>query len=192
MQKLARVGLGTNSIDNCSRVCHSPSSYALGQALGTGAGTNSFQDVADSDVLMIVGANPTEAHPVFGARMKQAVLAGCKLIVLDPRNTEIARLADLHLPVRPGSNVAVINALQHVLIEEDLIDPDFIGRCAEGLDEVRSTVAECTPEWAAEIAAIDPDLIRRAARLYASGRASQILWGLGVTEAGTAPTPSSA
>ena len=184
MQKLARVGLGTNSIDNCSRVCHSPSSYALGQALGTGAGTNSFQDVADSDVLMIVGANPTEAHPVFGARIKQAVLAGCRLIVLDPRNTEIARLADVHLPVRPGSNVAVINALQHVLIEEDLIDPDFIGRCAEGLDDVRSTVAGCTPEWAAKIAAIDPDLIRRAARLYVSGRASQILWGLGVTEAG--------
>lgn len=184
MQKLARAVLGTNSIDNCSRVCHSPSAYALGQALGTGAGTNSFQDVFASDVLMIVGANPTEAHPVFGARIKQAVLGGAKLIVLDPRNTELARLADVHIPLRPGSNVAVINAIQHVLIKEDLIDPDFIARCAEGFEDVRSTVETCTPEWAAEIALVDAELIRAAARLYASGGASQILWGLGVTEAG--------
>jgi formate dehydrogenase major subunit len=184
MQKLARAVIGTNSIDNCSRVCHSPSAYALGQALGTGAGTNSFQDVFESDVLMIVGANPTEAHPVFGARIKQAVLGGCKLIVLDPRNTELARLADLHLPLRPGSNVAVLNAMQHVLIAEQLIDPDFIARCSEGFEDLRKSVADCTPEWAAEIAGIEPDLIRQAARLYAGGDASQILWGLGVTEAG--------
>ena len=184
MQKLTRVALRTNSIDNCSRVCHSPSAYALGQALGTGAGTNSFQDVFDSDVLMIVGANPTEAHPVFGAMIKQAVLAGCKLIILDPRNTELARLADVHVPLRPGSNVAVVNAMQRELIENGHVDADFIERCAEGLDDVKATVAECTPEWAAEIAAVDPDLIRQAAALYASGTACQILWGLGVTEAG--------
>ena len=184
MQKLARAVLDTNSIDNCSRVCHSPSAYALGQALGTGAGTNSFQDVFASDVLMIVGANPTEAHPVFGARIKQAVLGGAKLIVLDPRNTELAQLADVHIPLRPGSNVAVINAMQHVLIKEELIDPSFIERCAEGLDDVISTVDTCTPEWAAEIARVDAELIRSAARLYAGGKASQILWGLGVTEAG--------
>src|SRR5690606_36765482 len=101
-----------NSIDNCSRVCHSPSAHALGKTLGTGAGTNPFQDVFASDVIMIVGANPTEAHPMFGARIKQAVLAGCKLIILDPRNTEHAILAHVHLPLRPGSNVAVINATQ--------------------------------------------------------------------------------
>ena len=184
MQKLTRVALQTNSIDNCSRVCHSPSAYALGQALGTGAGTNSFQDVFDSDVIMIVGANPTEAHPVFGAKIKQAVLAGCKLIVLDPRNTELAGLADVHIPLRPGSNVAVVNAMQRELINNGHIDTDFVERCAEGLEEVRATVAPCTPEWAAEIAAIEPDLIRQAAALYASGSACQILWGLGVTEAG--------
>lgn len=184
MQKLARAVIGTNSIDNCSRVCHSPSAFALSQALGTGAGTNSFQDVFESDVLMIVGANPTEAHPVFGARIKQAVLAGCKLIILDPRNTELAKLADIHIPLRPGSNVAVVNAMQHVLIEENLIDKAFIERCSEGFDDVVETVKDCTPEWAAEIAQIDADLIRQAARLYASGGASQILWGLGVTEAG--------
>jgi len=184
MQKFARVVMGTNSIDNCSRVCHSPSAYALGQALGTGAGTNSFQDVEVSDVLLIVGANPTEAHPVFGARIKQSVLDGCKLIVLDPRNTELANLSDVHLPLRPGSNVAVINALQHVLIEEDLIDPRFIAEHSEGFEEIRDELKDCTPEWASGISGVAPDLIRAASRLYASGSASQILWGLGVTEAG--------
>ncbi|MCC7192988.1 MAG: formate dehydrogenase subunit alpha [Phycisphaeraceae bacterium] len=184
MQKFARVVMGTNSIDNCSRVCHSPSAHALGQALGTGAGTNSFQDVHESDVIMIVGANPTEAHPVFGARIKQAVLKGCKLIILDPRNTELARLSDVHIPLRPGSNVAVINAMQHVLITENLIDPDFIAQHTEGYEQLRKEIADSTPEWAAEIAAVEPELIRQAARLYASGAAAQILWGLGVTEAG--------
>ena len=184
MQKFARVVMGTNSIDNCSRVCHSPSAYALGQALGTGAGTNSFQDVHCSDVLLIVGANPTEAHPVFGARIKQSVLAGCKLIILDPRNTELAGLSDVHLPLRPGSNVAVINALQHVLIEEDLIDPQFIAQHTEGFELVKKEMSGCTPQWASQISSVNPDLIRQAARLYASGKASQILWGLGVTEAG--------
>lgn len=183
-QKFTRMVMGTNSIDNCSRVCHSPSAFALGEALGTGAGTNSFQDVECSELLMIVGANPTEAHPVFGARIKQAVLKGCKLIILDPRNTELAALADLHLPLRPGSNVAVINAMQHVLIEEGLIKPDFIAQFAEGFEQLKAELAACTPEWASDISGVHPDLIRRAARMYASTNASQILWGLGVTEAG--------
>ncbi|MEE9383036.1 MAG: formate dehydrogenase subunit alpha [Nannocystaceae bacterium] len=183
MQKFARVVMRTNSIDNCSRVCHSPSAFALGHALGTGAGTNSFQDVEVSDVLLIVGANPTEAHPVFGARIKQAVLKGAKLIVIDPRNTELARLADVHIPLRPGSNVAVINAIQHVLIEAGLVDDAFIAQHSEGYEEVKDQLASCTPAWAAEIAGIDEDLIPQTARLYASGNASQILWGLGVTEA---------
>jgi len=184
MQKFARVVMGTNSVDNCSRVCHSPSAYGLGQALGTGAGTNPFEDVFHSDLIVLVGANPTEAHPVFGARIKQAVLKGCHLIVLDPRNTELATLADLHLPLRPGSNVAVMNAMQHVLVTEGLVDREFIARHAEGFEEVRREVAECTPEWAAGIAGIDPELIRRAARMYAGAQAAQFLWGLGVTEAG--------
>ncbi len=184
MQKFARVVMNTNSVDNCSRVCHSPSAFGLGKALGTGAGTNPFQDVFVSDVIVLVGANPTEAHPVFGARIKQAVLKGCKLIVLDPRNTELAKLADLHLPLRPGSNVSVINAMQHVLIEENLIDPDFIAQHSDGFDEVKAEMATCTPEWASEISGVDPDLIRQAARTYAAAKAAQFLWGLGVTEAG--------
>jgi len=184
MQKFARVVMGTNSIDNCSRVCHSPSAYALNNALGTGAGTNSFQDVHASDVLMIVGANPTEAHPVFGSRIRQAVLAGCKLIVLDPRNTELARWADVHLTLKPGSNVAVVNAMQHVLIFENLIKADFIAQHAEGFETLKKELAGCTPEWASKISGVNADMIRKAARLYASGKAAQILWGLGVTEAG--------
>ena len=183
-QKFTRTIMRTNSVDNCSRVCHSPSAFALGAALGTGAGTNSFQDVEESKLLMIVGANPTEAHPVFGARMKQAVLKGCQLIVLDPRNTELARWADLHLPLKPGSNVAVINAMQHVLLTERLIDQDFIDRYSEGFEELKGELASCTPEWAGEISGVEPDLIRQAARMYAGSGASQILWGLGVTEAG--------
>ena len=184
MQKFARVVMGTNSIDNCSRVCHSPSAYGLGQALGTGAGTNPFEDVFHSDLIMLVGANPTEAHPVFGSRIKQAVLQGCKLVVFDPRNIELAQLADLHVPLRPGSNVAVVNAMQHVLIDEGYVDEEFVARHAMGLEEVRREVAECTPEWAAEIAGVDPELIRRAARMYGEAEAAQFLWGLGVTEAG--------
>jgi formate dehydrogenase major subunit len=183
MQKLARQAFQTNSIDNCSRVCHSPSAYALGKALGTGAGTNPFQDVALSDLILLVGANPTEAHPVYGARIKQAVLSGCKLIVLDPRRTDLARLADLHLPVRPGSNVAVVNAMQHVLIAENLLDHDFIRQFSEGFDEIVRELQPCTPEWAAEISGVPADLIRQAARLYGAAHAAQTLWGLGVTEA---------
>ena len=184
MQKFARVVMATNSVDNCSRVCHSPSAFGLRMALGTGAGTNSFEDVEHSDLLMIVGANPTEAHPVFGARIKQAVLAGCKLIVLDPRNTELAKLADVHLALRPGSNVAVINALQQLLISEGLIDQPFINQHSEGYTEITADLASCTPEWASEISGVDASLIRQAASLYGHADAAQILWGLGVTEAG--------
>jgi formate dehydrogenase major subunit len=184
MQKFARVVMGTNSIDNCSRVCHSPSAYGLGQALGTGAGTNPFEDVFHSDLIVLVGANPTEAHPVFGSRIKQAVMKGCKLIVLDPRNIELAQMADLHLPLRPGSNVAVINAMQHVLITEGLIDEAFIEQHALGFQEVREEMAQYTPEWASQISGVDPELIREAARMYGQAQAAQFLWGLGVTEAG--------
>ncbi len=183
MQKFARTVIGTNSVDNCSRVCHSPSAYGLEKALGTGAGTNSFEDVEKAKLLMIVGANPTEAHPVFGARIKQAVLAGCKLIILDPRNTELAHLADLHLPLKPGSNVAVINALLHVVIKEGLVDRQFIALHTEGYADLEASVAQCTPEWASDISGVPADMIRKAARMYATSGASQVLWGLGVTEA---------
>ena len=184
MQKFARVVMRTNSVDNCSRVCHSPSAYALRNALGTGAGTNSFQCVEESDLLMVVGANPTEAHPVFGARIKRAALAGAKLIVLDPRNIELAGIADVHLALRPGSNVAVINAMQHVLVNEGYVEDAFIAAHAEGYDGLRAELSLTTPEWASDISGVDPDTIREAARMYGQANCAQILWGLGVTEAG--------
>ncbi|MBF0446042.1 MAG: molybdopterin-dependent oxidoreductase, partial [Magnetococcales bacterium] len=183
MQKFTRQVMQSNSVDNCARVCHSPSAFALGAALGTGAGTNSFEDIDISDVIMLVGANPTESHPVFGSRIKQAVLGGTKLIVLDPRNTELARLADIHIPLKPGSNLAVINAMQHVLIFEDLLNIPFITKFTEQFAKVKKVVTDTTPEWAQTYSGVDADLIRNAARLYASGDAAQILWGLGITEA---------
>lgn len=182
-QKFARVVLGTNNIDNCARVCHAPSAFALGEALGTGAGTNSLDDIERSDLLLLVGANPTASHPVLGARIKQAVLKGCRLIVIDPRRTELASWATLHLSLRPGSNLALIQAMQAVLIEENRLNLPFIRDHAEGLDGLHKTLVGCTPAWAESHCDVPAALIRQAVRLYASGRASQILWGLGITEA---------
>ncbi|MBF0383167.1 MAG: formate dehydrogenase subunit alpha [Magnetococcales bacterium] len=183
LQKFTRMVMQSNSIDNCARVCHSPSAFALGASLGTGAGTNSFEDVEVSDVIMLVGANPTESHPVFGSRIKQAVLKGAKLIVLDPRKTELASLADVHIPLRPGSNLAVINAMQHVLIFENLLNLTFIDFFTSQFTKVKNVVTDTTPEWAQKHSGVDAGLIRKAARLYASVDAAQILWGLGITEA---------
>ena len=183
-QKFTRTVMGTNSVDNCSRVCHSPSAYGLANALGTGAGTNSFEDIEHTKCVLLIGANPTEAHPVYGARIKQAVLAGAELIVIDPRRTELARLADLHLQLNPGSNVAVVNALQHVVLKESLLDEAFIANHTEGFAAYRKELDECTPEWAEKISGVPADSIRKAARVYATSGTSMVLWGLGVTEAG--------
>lgn len=183
MQKFTRTVMGTNSIDNCSRVCHSPSAFALGKALGTGAGTNSFEDIDRTDCILLIGANPTEAHPVFGARIKRAVLAGARLLVLDPRRIELAKYADLHLQLDPGSNVAVVNALQQVCLEEGLYDEAFVSSFTEGFETYREEMASFTPERAQEISGVPADDIRKAARIYASAERASILWGLGVTEA---------
>ncbi|MBF0436510.1 MAG: formate dehydrogenase subunit alpha [Magnetococcales bacterium] len=182
MQKFARVVLGTNNIDNCARVCHSPSAFALGEALGTGAGTGSFDDIERSDLILLVGANPTEAHPVLGARILQAVRKGCQLIVIDPRRTQLARVAHLHLPLKPGTNLAVINAMQRVLIEEDLIHHDFIHNHTEGFETLWSTLEPWTLDRASRVSAIPAALIRQAAHRYARARTAQILWGLGISE----------
>ena len=183
-QKFTRVVMGTNSIDNCSRVCHSPSAFGLSKSLGTGAGTNSFEDIEHTDCVLLVGANPTEAHPVYGARIKQAVLGGAKLIVVDPRRTELASIADIHLQLNPGSNVAVINALQHVVLKEGLTDQDFVERFTEGFEEYSTQLDDHTPEWAEGISKVPAEQLREAARLFASVDDALILWGLGVTEAG--------
>ncbi|MCP4499913.1 MAG: molybdopterin-dependent oxidoreductase [Deltaproteobacteria bacterium] len=154
----------------------------IGTSTRTGAGTNSFDDVEHTRCILLIGANPTEAHPVFGARIKQAALNGAQLIVIDPRKTELAEIADLHLQLSPGSNVAVVNAMQHVLLKEGLVDEDFISRFTSGLETLWPEVETCTPQWAEGISGVDKDLIIQAARMYAASGRSQVLWGLGVTE----------
>ena len=190
VQKLVRQGFGNNNVDTCARVCHSPTGYGLGQAFGTSAGTQDFDSIEETDVVLLIGANPTDAHPVFGSRMKKRLREGARLIVLDPRRIDLVRTphveADFHLPLKPGTNVAVLTALAHVIVTEGLFDEAFIReRCdwAEFQDWA-SFVAmpENSPETVGAYAGVDPETIRGAARLYATGGNGAIYYGLGVTE----------
>jgi formate dehydrogenase major subunit len=149
---------------------------------GASAATNSIQDLDLARLIMVVGANPTESHPVVGARIKQAHRRGVPVIVIDPRRTELARLADLHLQLRPGSNVALLNAMGHVLAKEGLLDQDFIATRTEGVEDWLKTVSDCTPEAAEAITGVPAHLISQAARLYGGSGASFCCHGLGVTE----------
>jgi formate dehydrogenase major subunit len=180
--KFMRCVIGTNHIDNCARVCHSATVTGMMETLGASAATNSIEDLDFAKLIMVIGANPTESHPVVGARIKQALRRGVPLIVIDPRRTELARLADLHLQLEPGTNVALLNGLGHVMAAEGLIDSVFTGTRTEGLDEWVKTVAECTPEKTAQITGVPAHLIREAARRYALSGASLCVHGLGVTE----------
>ncbi len=181
-QKFARVVLGTHNVDCCARVCHTPSAKALKTMLGIGAATNSFDDIEQANAFLICGANPTENHPVVGARIKQAVLKGARLVVIDPRRTELAALADVHLPVRPGQNVPLFNAIAATLIEEDLLDRAFVAERVTGLDAFAAHAADFAPERVAGACGVPSEAIRAAARLYAGGRPSMCFHGLGVTE----------
>jgi formate dehydrogenase major subunit len=180
--KFMRCVIGTNHIDNCARVCHSATVTGMMETLGASAATNSIEDLDHARLIMIVGANPTESHPVVGARIKQAHRRGVPLIVIDPRRTELARLADLHLQLEPGTNVALLNGLGHVIAEEGLIDHVFANKRTDGLDEWVKTVADCTPQKTQAITGVPAHLIREAARRYASSGASLSVHGLGVTE----------
>ncbi len=182
IQKFARVVLGTNNVDCCARVCHQPSAAALKAMLGTGAATNSFDCIEQANVIMVCGANPTENHPVVGARIKQAVLKGAKLIVIDPRATELARMADIHLQVRPGHNVQLFNAIACAILEEGLEDRAFIAERAANIDAFAAFVKDYAPEAVGAQCEVAPELIRAAARLYANGKPSMQVHGLGMTE----------
>ncbi len=182
LQKLMRAAVGTHNVDNCSRVCHSPSSFGLIRSLGKSGGTNSFADIDDAKVLFLTGANPTEAHPVVGARMKQAVLRGCKLIVADPRRIELAGLADVFLQMKPGSNVALFNAMASVIVEEGLVDRAFAEAWAEGLEPYLAFIEKYAPERVESITGVPAAKVREAARLYATGGAAGVWYGLGITE----------
>jgi formate dehydrogenase major subunit len=181
-QKFARVVLGTNNIDCCARVCHAPTAVAMKRMLGTGAATNSFDDIEHAAAFLICGCNPTEAHPVVGARIKQAVLAGAKLIVIDPRATELTRYADVHLALRPGTNVPLLNALAHVILEESLADQNALKERISGYDKFETFIRDWTPERAAKICGVAADDIRKAARTYATSTMAMAFHGLGMTE----------
>jgi formate dehydrogenase major subunit len=190
VQKLIRQGFGNNNVDTCARVCHSPTGYGLGQTYGTSAGTQDFDSVEKADVIMVIGANPAAAHPVFASRMKKRIRQGAKLIVLDPRQTEsvtaVHAKATWHLPLRPGTNVAVVTALAHVIVTEGLFDEAFIReRCDwSEFQDWASFVAEPqhSPEEVEKLSGVPAEAIRGAARLYATGGNGAIYYGLGVTE----------
>jgi formate dehydrogenase major subunit len=182
-QKFTRVVLGTNNVDCCARVCHTPSAAAMKIMIGTGAMTNSFNDIERAKTIILCGANPTENHPIPGARIKQAVLKnGTKLIVIDPRKTELTRYADVHLQLRPGTNILMFNALAYTIIDEGLTDPEFIRTRVTEFDEFREFVADYSPEAVAERCGVDAALIRQAARIYATNTPSMAMHGLGMTE----------
>ena len=186
VQKMVRTCFGTNNTDNCARVCHSASVAGLAKTLGSGAMTNPIYDIThDVDAIMLVGSNPEEAHPVVGMQIREAVRNGCKLIVVDPRDIDLAAQADVHLKLRPGTNIAFANGMCHVFIEEGLIDEKFIAERTEGFEELKKIVADYTPEKVAEICHIDPDNLRQAARIYAKAKKAPIIYCLGVTEHST-------
>jgi formate dehydrogenase major subunit len=190
VQKLIRAAFGNNNVDTCARVCHSPTGYGLGQTYGTSAGTQNFDSVEDTDVIVVIGANPAVAHPVFASRMKKRIRQGAKLIVIDPRRTEMVKSAhidaDFHLALKPGTNVAIVTSLAHVVVTEKLYNEKFIReRCdwdefqhwADFVSQPRNS-----PEEVAKISGVPAQTIRAAARLYATGGNGSIYYGLGVTE----------
>ncbi len=181
-QKFARVALGTNNVDCCARVCHAPTAAAMGKVLGTGAATNSFDDIEQARTILVCGCNPTENHPIVGARIKQALLRGAKLIVIDPREIELGRYAGLHLALRPGTNVPLLNALAHVIITEQLYDAVAVRERVADFEAYGESIREWTPERAGKLAGVDPEAIRRAARLYAVEKPAMCFHGLGMTE----------
>ncbi|HAG68582.1 MAG TPA: formate dehydrogenase subunit alpha [Lachnospiraceae bacterium] len=186
LQKLVRCGFGTNNVDNCARVCHSASVHGLAMTLGSGAMTNPIADITqDVDVIMLVGSNPEEAHPVVGMQIRQAVARGTRLIVVDPRDIGLSACADIHLRLKPGTNVAFANGMMNVIINEGLADEEFIRERTEGFSELKKIVMEYTPERVAEICHIDPDHLREAALMYARAKKAPIIYCLGVTEHST-------
>jgi formate dehydrogenase major subunit len=182
MMRLIRAAIGTNNIDNCSRVCHSPTSFALRKCFGLSGATGSFTDIDHADVAVLIGVNPTQGHPVVGARIKQAALRGSKLITIDPRRIELADYGVLHLSPRPGTNAAVVLGLSHVVRRDGLVDKQFIADRTEGYDAVEELLELYTPEAVEEITGIPATDLEEAAHIYGEANTASLLWGLGVTE----------
>jgi len=183
MMRMFRAGLGTNNIDHCTRLCHSTSVAAMQRALNTSAASGSMREVEHAaDVIFIAGANTTESHPVFGAAIKRAHERGATLIVADPRKTELAGRADIHLQMQPGTDVALFNAMLHHIVMRDLEDKRFVAERMHAFDRVRESVKAMTPDVAAKITGVPADRIRWAAEIYAKGPRTSTLWAMGLTQ----------
>ncbi|CNK81455.1 Formate dehydrogenase H [Yersinia aldovae ATCC 35236] len=184
MQKFARAVTGSNNIDCCARVCHGPSVAGLQVTLGNGAMSNSICEIEDTKCILVFGYNAADSHPIVARRILKAKEKGAKVIVCDPRHIETARIADLWLPLKNGSNMALVNAFANVLITEELYDKDYVSRYTEGFDEYREIVAKYTPEYVESITGLSAQTIREAMRIYAAAPSATILWGMGVTQWG--------
>lgn len=185
-QKMVRAAFGTNNVDNCARVCHSASVHGLAQTLGSGAMTNPIADITeDVDMILLVGSNPEEAHPVIGVQIRQAIQRGTQVVVVDPRKINLVKDSALHLQVQAGTNVAFANGMMHVILKEGLADRHFIEERTEGFSDLEKMVADYTPEKVAEICHIHPEDLIQAARMYAKAEKAPIIYCLGVTEHST-------
>jgi formate dehydrogenase alpha subunit len=183
MQKFMRVVVGTNNVDHCARLCHASTVAGLAKAFGSGAMTGSIEDFEAADCIFVIGSNTTECHPIIGSAIKRAAKnRGATLIVADPRSIELTELATLHLRHRGGTDVALINAMMHVILREGLEDKRFIAERTEDFEELRRAVEPCTPEWAQKITGCNADDIARAARLFAEAEAASIVYSMGITQ----------
>jgi formate dehydrogenase major subunit len=181
-QKLVRTGFGSNNVDHCTRLCHASSVAALLEGIGSGAVSNPVMDVTKAEVVIVIGANPTVNHPVAASWIKNAAKNGTKLIVADPRRSDMARMAHRFLQFKPDTDVALLNAMMHVIVHEGLVDKEFIAGRTIGYDELKKNVDGYSPELMAPICGIDAETIRYVARLYATSKASMILWGMGISQ----------
>jgi formate dehydrogenase major subunit len=181
-QKLVRTGFGSNNVDHCTRLCHASSVVALLEGIGSGAVSNPVMDVTKADVVIIIGANPTVNHPVAATWIKNAAKNGTKLIICDPRRSDLTRIAHRYLQFKPDTDVALLNAMMHVIVHEGLVNQEFIAKRTIGFDELKKNVEGYSPETMAPICGVDADTIKYVARLYAGSNASMILWGMGISQ----------
>ena len=181
-QKLVRTGFGNNNVDHCTRLCHASSVAALLEGIGSGAVSNPVEDVANTELILIIGARPTTNHPVAATFMKNAAQAGKTLILIDPYRSDLARHAHHYLQCRPDTDVPLLNALMHVILDEGLQDDDFIAERTEGLAELKATLVDYAPERVASVCGIDAARLRQVARLYARASAAMIFWGMGISQ----------
>lgn len=181
-QKLVRTGFGSNNVDHCTRLCHASSVAALLEGIGSGAVSNPVMDVTKAEVIVVIGANPTVNHPVAATWMKNAAKNGTKLVVMDPRQSDLTRLAHLHLQFKPDTDVAMLNALMHVIVHEGLVAQSFVEARTIGYEELKKNLVGYSPEEMAPVCGIPAETLRETARLFATSRASMILWGMGVSQ----------